>query len=78
MYPQESLQALMGKQNLQLILQSAIQSHDMAKSKVSLHFTGHTIHALACCLRFVCFYKFWYTGTVGKLEDWIMAKVLSL
>ncbi|KAL3135482.1 hypothetical protein ABBQ38_005962 [Trebouxia sp. C0009 RCD-2024] len=33
-YPQDSLQGLMGKQNLQLVLQSATQAHDLAKGKV--------------------------------------------
>ena len=55
MYPQDSLQGLMGKHNLQLILQSATQSHDVAKSKVPLHLPEYNIHALACCLGFQCF-----------------------
>ena len=51
MYPKDSLQGLMGKHNLQLILQSVAQSHDVAKSKVSLHLTSHNIHALCMLFR---------------------------
>ncbi|KAL3158646.1 hypothetical protein ABBQ32_011390 [Trebouxia sp. C0010 RCD-2024] len=47
-YPQDSLQGLMGKQNLQLVLQSATQAHDSAKGKVALSIM-HSIGVPACC-----------------------------
>ena len=63
-YPQESFHGLMGKHKLQLILQSAAQSHDAAKSKV-LH-----IHAYIAYMHWHILLGFstrvLRTGTVGK------------